>query len=180
MRYSAGFIINLTSEAKANVEDALIEKVNKDAKNEANYKNDIIVAGMGDILVSIAKCCKPVKGDDIIGFITKGQGITVHKKACPNILDKSDRTIEVSWNYAHEQTYLTDLYIETDNNKSYLSDIIAIFTKRNVHIDAFRASEKASSFLYEVTIKVKNKEEVERIILDLEMMSFVRKVSRSR
>ena len=180
LRYTAGFIINLTSEAKANVEDALIEKVNKDAKNEANYKNDIIVAGMGDILVSIAKCCKPVKGDDIIGFITKGQGITVHKKACPNILDKSDRTIEVSWNYAHEQTYLTDLYIETDNNKSYLSDIIAIFTKRNVHIDAFRASEKASSFLYEVTIKVKNKEEVERIILDLEMMSFVRKVSRSR
>ena len=145
-----------------------------------NYKNDIIVAGIGDILVNVAKCCKPVKGDDIIGFITKGQGITVHKKNCPNIVGKEERMIEVKWNYQNESTYLTDLFIETDNNKNYLSDIIATFTKRNVHIDSFQAREYANSYVYEVTIKVKNKEEVERIILDLEMLSFISNVSRSK
>lgn len=180
LRYTAGFIINLTSEAKANVEDALIEKVNKESKVEGNYKNDIIVAGIGDILVNLAKCCKPVKGDEIIGFITKGQGITVHKKNCPNIIDKQERTIEVKWNDKSESTYLTDLFIETDNNKNYLSDIIATFTKRNVHIDSFKAKEFTNRYIYEVTIKVKNKEEVEKIILDLEMLSFVGEVSRER
>ena len=180
LRYTAGLIINLTSEAKTNVEDALIEKVNKEAKTTESYKNDIIVAGFGDILVNLAKCCKPVKGDNIIGFITKGQGITVHKINCPNIIDKTERTIEVKWNKESDSTYLTDLYIETDNNKNYLSDIIATFTKRNVHIDAFKAKEYSNRYVYEVTIKVKNKEEVERIILDLEMLSFVGNVSRER
>ena len=180
LRYTAGFIINLTMDTKANVEDALIEKVNKDAKAEGNYKNDIIVAGIGDILVNIAKCCKPVKGDDIIGFITKGQGITVHKKTCANIMDKDERMIEVKWNLQNDSTYLTDLFIETDNNKNYLSEIIATFTKRNIHIDSFQAKEYTNRYIYEVTIKVKNKEEVERLILDLEMLSFVGKVKRSK
>ena len=180
LRYTAGFIINLTSDSKADVEDALIEKVNKETKTTANYKNDIIVAGIGDILVNIAKCCKPVKGDEITGFITKGQGITVHKKNCPNIIGKEERMIDVKWNYQNESTYLTDLFIETDNNKNYLSDIIATFTKRNIHIDSFQAREYASNYVYDVTIKVKNKEEVERLILDLEMLSFVSNVNRSK
>lgn len=180
LRYTAGFIISLTTDIKANVEDALIEKVANHSKQEGNYKNDIIVAGIGDILVNIAKCCKPVKGDEITGFITKGQGITVHKKNCPNMMDKTERMIEVKWNYQNESTYLTDLFIETDNNKSYLSDIIATFTKRNLHIDSFKTKEYANSYVYEVTLKVKNKEEVERIVLDLEMLSFVSKVNRSK
>lgn len=180
LRYTAGFIISLTTDIKANVEDALIEKVANHSKQEGNYKNDIIVAGIGDILVNIAKCCKPVKGDEIIGFITKGQGITVHKKNCPNMTDKTERMIEVKWNYQNESTYLTDLFIETDNNKSYLSDIIATFTKRNLHIDSFKTKEYANSYVYEVTLKVKNKEEVERIVLDLEMLSFVSKVNKSK
>lgn len=180
LRYTAGFIISLTTDIKANVEDALIEKVANHSKQEGNYKNDIIVAGIGDILVNIAKCCKPVKGDEIIGFITKGQGITVHKKNCPNMTDKTERMIEVKWNYQNESTYLTDLFIETDNNKSYLSDIIATFTKRNLHIDSFKTKEYANNYVYEVTLKVKNKEEVERIVLDLEMLSFVSKVNRSK
>ena len=179
LRYTAGFIISLTQDAKANVDDALIEKVNKASQDEKNYKNDIIVAGMKDILVHIAKCCKPVKGDDVIGFITKGQGITVHKKNCVNVYGKDPRMIEVKWNYQNESIYLTDLFIETDTSKSYLSDIIATFTKRAIHIEAFKAKEYQNSFLYEVTIKVKNKEEVERIILDFENLSYVRKVKRS-
>lgn len=180
LRYTAGFIISLTTNIKANVEDALIEKVANHTKQERNYKNDIIVAGIGDILVNIAKCCNPVKGDEIAGFITKGQGITVHKKNCPNITDKTERMIEVKWNYQNESTYLTDLFIETDNNKSYLSDIIATFTKRNIHIDSFKTKEYANNYIYEITAKVKNKEEIEKILLDLEILSFVIKVNRSK
>ena len=62
--------------------DILIEKMGRKQEN-INYKSDIIVAGSGNIKVNIAKCCKPIKGDAIIGYITKGEGITVHKKDCP-------------------------------------------------------------------------------------------------
>jgi len=180
LRYTAGYIISLASDVKDSVEDVLIEKVNNHAPEEKNYKNDIIVAGIGDILVSLAKCCKPVKNDEIIGFITQGQGITVHKKECLNILDKTERTIEVSWNNGNDSTYLTDLFIETYNNKNYITDIIAAFTKRNLYIDSFKTKEYANNYTYEITIKVKEKEELDRIILDLEMLSFVYSVKRSK
>lgn len=180
LRYTAGYIISLTTDNKESVEDALIEKVNNRTHEEKNYKNDIIVAGMGDLLVNIAKCCKPVKGDEIIGFITKGQGITVHKKDCSNITEKNDRLIEVTWNKESDSTYLTDLYIETLNDKNYLTDIIATFTKRNLYIDTFKTKEYIDSYVYEITLKVKNKEEMDKIILDLEMLPYVVNVKRSK
>ena len=179
LRYTAGFIINLTKENKANVEDALIEKKSKPSKEEGIYKNDIIIAGMGDILVNIAKYCKPVKDDEIIGFITKGSGITIHKRTCPNIVLKKERIIEANWNDMANSVYMTDLYIESDNNKNYLLDIIGAFTKRMIHIESFKTKEYPNAYQYELTIRVKNKEEIERIIFDLEMLSFVKKVNRS-
>ena len=180
LRYTAGYMISLTKLEKDTVEDVLIEKVNNHPREEKSYKNDIIVAGIGDVLVNIAKCCKPVKGDAIVGFITKGQGITVHKKFCSNIAGKEERMIDVSWNLENETTYLTDLYIETFNDKNYLTDIIAAFTKRNLYIDAFKTKEFKDAYQYEMTLKVKNKEEIDRIILDLDMLPFVVSVKRSK
>lgn len=179
LRFTAGYIISLASDIKESIEDALIEKVSRTSLDEKNYKNDIIVAGIGDVLVHIAKCCKPVKGDEIVGFITKGQGITVHKKNCANIKDNEERMIDVSWNEASDSTYLTDLIIETDHSKNYLTDIIAIFVKRNVYVDAFKTKEYDNRYIYEITLKIKEKEEIEKIIFDLEMNSYVISVRRS-
>ena len=180
LRFTAGYIISLTTDTKESLEDALIEKVSRTSLGEKNYKNDIIVAGIGDLLVHIAKCCKPVKGDEIVGFITKGQGITVHKKNCSNIKQNEERMIEVSWNEASDSTYLADLIIETDHSKNYLTDIIAIFTKRNIYVDAFKTKEYDNSFVYEVTLKVKQKEDIDKIIFDLEMNSYVISVRRNK
>lgn len=178
LRYTAGYIISLTSDDEVSIEDALIERVNNHSREIKSYKNDIIVAGFGDLLVRIAQCCKPVKGDDIVGFITKGQGITVHKKSCVNVSEKNERMIDVKWNEAEVTEYFTDFWIEADNDRNYLSDIIATFTKRNVHIDSFKTKEYEKSYVYEVTIKVKNKEEVDKVKLDLENLPFIVKVRR--
>lgn len=180
LRFTAGYIISLTMDTKENIEDALIEKVSRTALGEKNYKNDIIVAGIGDLLVHIAKCCKPVKGDEIVGFITKGQGITVHKKNCPNVNQNEERMIDVSWNESSDSTYLADLIIETDHTKNYLTDIIAILTKRNIYVDAFKTKDYDNSYIYEITLKVKEKCEIEKIIFDLEMNSFVISVRRNK
>ncbi len=73
-----------------------------------------------------------------------------------------------------------NLIIETDNDKNYLSDVIAAFTKRNLYVDNFKTKEYQKSYLYEVTLKVKDKEEIDRIILDLEILPYVIDVKRSR
>ncbi len=173
LRYTAGFIISLANGPKETVEDALIERVNRNNSEAKTYKNDIIVDGIPEILVTIAKCCKPVKGDDIIGFITKGQGVSVHKKDCSNVSDLDERLIDVAWNMNSDSSYLTDIYIETENNKNYLTDLIATITKRNAYIDTLKTKEYLKSNLYEITVKVKNKEELDTIIRDLENLSFV-------
>ena len=181
LRYTAGFIISLINDNKETIEDALIEKVNNHSTISKTYKNDIIVAGIPEILVNIAKCCKPVRGDEIVGYVTKGQGVTVHKKLCPNISDEKERLIEVSWNkLANDTTYLTDLSIESDNNKNYLTDIIGIITKRNGYIDSLKTTYYKMSVLYELTLKVKNKEELNTIIRDLENLSYIISVKRGR
>lgn len=179
LRYTAGYIISLTNTSKEDTVDALMERVNNRPSETKNYKNDIIVAGIGDILVKLAKCCKPIKGDNIVGFITKGEGITIHRSDCANILEKSDRLIDVAWNNENDNTYLTDIFIEVLNNKNYVSDIIAAFTKRNMFVDNFKTKEYPDSNVYEVTVKAKNKQEIDRVILDLEMLSFVTNVKRS-
>ncbi len=180
LRFTVAYIISLTNETKDKVEDILIEKVSHKYSEVKNYKNDIIVAGIGDIMVSIAKCCKPIKGEDIVGFITKGQGITIHKKNCPNITSKTDRLIEVAWNMQNETTYLTDLYVLVDNDKNYLSDVIATFTKRNLNIESIKINEYPQSSEYEFSFKVKNTEEINKIIIDLENLSYVIKVERNK
>ena len=179
LRYTAGFIISLATVSTSDTVDALMEKLNNHDSEIKNYKNDIIVAGIGDILVSIAKCCKPVKGDAITGYITRGEGITVHKSDCPNIAEKNERLIEVSWNNANETTYLTDIYIEVLNDKNYVSEVIAAFTKKDIFVDNFKTKEYQNSYLYEVTVKTKNKEEIDKVIVDLEMLPFVISVKRS-
>jgi len=179
LRYTSGYIISLTETEKENVLDAFLEKTSK-ITNAKNYKNAIIVAGLEEILVNIANCCKPVKGDDIVGFVTKGQGITVHNKNCINIAEKNERIIDVSWNMNNNSIYFTDLFVETLNDKNYINDIIATFTKRDIHIDSLKTKNYPNSNLYEITVKVQNKDELNKIIRDLEILSYVTNVRRTK
>lgn len=179
LRYTAGYIINLTTEEKSNAEDALIDKINNQNNlKETNYKSDILVAGTDDILVNLAKCCKPVKGDNIVGFITKGQGISIHRHDCINIKDKIERMIDVKWNNVTDNTYPTDLFVEVISGKNYLVDILSKATMQNIIIDSFKTYDNNSRIIYELTIKIKNKEELDKFINSLEMLEFVVKVSK--
>lgn len=179
LRYTAGYIISLALEDKKNVQDILIEKVIRGEKNNLkNPKNEIIVAGSGDILVSLAKCCKPVAGDNIKGYITKGEGVSVHRQDCVNIALRKERLIDVEWNYDADNNYFTDIAIEVIPGKNYLLDLIAKATSKNLYIDSVHTKENEKGFLYEMTIRVKNKEELENFISSLQAFPFVKRVLR--
>jgi GTP diphosphokinase / guanosine-3',5'-bis(diphosphate) 3'-diphosphatase len=178
LRYTANYIINLINDDKKNVADILLEKVNTKETAEEDHKSDIIVAGTDNIMVSLAKCCKPVKGEPIIGYITKGQGITVHKITCPNIKNEHERLIPVAWNNNSENDYFADLNIEVILGKNYLLDIIAHATSKNITVETVSTHEEDISTVYTLTVKVKNAQILDDFITSLGNLKFVKKVER--
>lgn len=178
LRFTPSYIINLIYEDKKDVQDILLEKVINRAPSKVNAnKNDIIVAGIDEVLITIAKCCSPIKGDAIKGYITKGDGITVHRADCPNIQD-SDRLIEVSWNNETESSFLTTIEIEGIDANNHLFDIIQTATKRNIYIDSVNSKQADSAINYIINVKTKSTEELELFISDITALSFVKSVKR--
>lgn len=179
LRFTAGYIIDLVFEDKKDVVDIYLGKISNRSNNSNKaVKGDIIVAGTDDILVTIANCCKPIKGDPIIGYITKGEGITVHKKDCPNI-KASTRLIDVEWNMNNESSYLTDLTIKVLKGKNQLLDIITKASQKDVYIESVKTREDEDYTIYAITIKTNNTSQLEGFISELKSLPIVISVERS-
>lgn len=178
-RYTAGYIVNLVTEDKSTVQDALIEKIRTKASDtKTNNNSDIIIDGEDGIAVTLAKCCKPIHGEPIIGYITKNQGITIHRIDCHNIKDKDDRLIPASWNKLSNKVYKTDLIIEVDNIGNYLLDIVSTGAYLKVYVDAVETHTNDINTVYEITVKVNNYEELNNYMKELRKLPFVINVSK--
>ena len=179
LRYTPGYIVDLLFEDKKDVMDIYLSKVtNRSNISNKAVKGDVIVAGTDDILVTIASCCKPVKGDSIVGYITKGEGIAVHKKDCQNI-KTSNRLIDVEWNMNSESSYLTDLTIKVIKGKNQLLDIITKASQKDVYIESVKTYEDVDSTTFAVTIKTTNSTQLENFISDLKSLPFLIDVGRT-
>ena len=167
LRYTAGYIINLCNNDKYSINDALLEKKNIKIP-KSNNKGDIIVGEEDDILVNLAKCCNPVKGDDIIGYITKSDGISVHKKNCPNVLDQ-ERLIAVSWNEQSTNTYNAIIDVVT-SNKNFLIDFVTETTKQGIQVVSINNKELLDEMKYKICVKIKNRDELDKLISKIKMI----------
>ncbi|MBQ3021327.1 MAG: bifunctional (p)ppGpp synthetase/guanosine-3',5'-bis(diphosphate) 3'-pyrophosphohydrolase [Bacilli bacterium] len=177
LRYTATYIINLIYEDKKNVQDILLDKVlNNKIESKNNYKKDIIVDGCDDILVNIADCCHPVKGDDIIGYITKGNGVTVHKKNCANLKGIDTRLISVSWNMDSDNLYTSKLKIYTFDSNNNLLNIVTKASLKSVVISSINEFNSNNKYGYDVIVKVKNKTALEDFKESIQTLPFVSKV----
>lgn len=161
------------------------EKIDIAAKiNETNYSNtnfsnnDVLVEGMNEIKASLSACCKPIPGDNIIGYITRGSGITVHRSTCRNIIDIDERLINVKWNSQITKKYPSDILVYT-NTFDNLLDIITKASSNNIIIDSISTINKSDYKVYNMTVLVENKEKLEKFINDLLNLSFIQKVERS-
>ncbi len=162
LRFTAGYIINLTKEDRHEVDDALFER--KLSIPKINYKSDILVEGNSDIMVNIAKCCMPIKGDEIVGFITKGQGISVHKKGCSNVPDNSERVVDVSWNMDASNYYFTNIYVYVAAGFDLLVNIITEVGKLGCIVRSCNTKEFDNKTMYEINIRIKDKEELDNVM----------------
>lgn len=161
------------------------EKVDIAAKiNETNYSkasfsnNDVLVEGMNEIKASLSSCCKPIPGDNIIGYITRGSGITVHRSTCRNIIDIDERLINVKWNDNVTKKYPSDILVYT-NAFDNLLDIITKASSSGIIIDSISTINKSDYKVYNMTVLVENKDKLEKFINDLLNLNFVQKVERS-
>ena len=164
LRFTASYIINLTKEDKHEVDDALFErKVNTP---KINYKSDILVEGIPDIMVNIAKCCMPIKGDEIVGYITKGQGISVHKKGCSNV-PNNDRVVSVSWNMDASNYYFTNIYVYVAVGFDLLVNIITEVGKMGCIVRSCNTKEFDNKTMYELNVRIKDKEELDNVMKNI-------------
>ena len=147
------------------------------SKKKQEVDSDILVENMSSIKVTISGCCKPIPGDNIIGYITKGAGITVHRSNCKNIMDLDERLINVKWNDNLNKKYPTDLLIYT-NEDDILLDIITKASSNDVVIDSIFTLNKSSLKVLSVTVLVKNIDVMHKFCKDLYNIGSVVKIER--
>ncbi len=152
-------------------------KINDSQKKQINNKNDILVEGLDDIKVNLSGCCKPIPGDHIIGYITKGSGITVHRAICQNVCDLDERLINVKWNNEQNKKYFTDILIHT-NTVDNLLDIITKASLNGITIDSIYTVNKSEYKVYSLTVLVENTDKLNKFMIDLENLPFTLNVER--
>lgn len=112
----------------------------------ATSDSGVLVRGQSGVMVKLAKCCTPVPGDDIVGFITRGAGVSVHRADCRNVADlnenQHDRMVEVSWAPTHKSVFLVNIQVEALDRSGLLSDVTRVLSEH--HVNILSASVKTS------------------------------------
>lgn len=171
-------IINIISSPNKTKQEQILENVQNSSVVVPTVKNDILVDGIDEIKVNVASCCKPIPGDRIVGFITKGYGITVHRMVCPNMSDLEERTIGVRWNINISKKYPTSLLIRAEKGNDLLLQIIAKTSNSNIVVKSINNLNSSDMLICELTILVENKEKLMKFIQELEAMNDVISVER--
>ncbi len=157
----------------------------KEEKTEVNVNKNIIkneldinVSGLSDIRVSIASCCLPLPGDEIVGYITRNNGITIHRKSCSNLLHLEERMVEVSFNKVTKNKYLTSIDITLRDNENRLLDILNKFQTKNLVVDEIKTFYHDNVISYNLSFYVPNVEYLEKLIGELKLTKYVKEVVR--
>jgi len=121
-------------------EEALPEL--KPVKPVKSGPTGVSISGMDNLLMRVARCCNPVPGDDIVGFITRGRGVTIHRRDCPNLVHYSTdngRLIDASWDSLVKAAYPVDVEVTANDRKNLLSDIMTAVNESKIDMTAVSA-----------------------------------------
>ena len=160
-----------------------LQELNKENRPRTS-KTGIIVKGIDNCLVKISKCCSPVPGDEIIGYITRGRGVTVHRKDCKNVkdlLEDEGRIIDVFWDDEKEHSYNVEINIFANDRIGLLADIMNVIATSNVNVVAVNSkSTKERIANIEITIEVKSLEDLNQAVRKLGKVDSVYEVRRKK
>lgn len=145
----------------------------------------VIVKGMDGLLVRLSKCCNPVPGDEIIGYITKGRGVSVHRKDCPNMVslpeEEKERFIEVEWEQNAHESYEADITIIAEDRKGLFSDISKVCENAGTDITSVNArADKDGNATVALTVMISNIGQIGKLTLAMKSIEGVYEVFRSK
>lgn len=163
------------------------EAASQEKKQDEKSKGGIVVRGADDVAVRFSKCCNPVPGDEIVGFITRGRGISIHRTDCVNLLSmpESDRArlIEAEWQVGEEdtsQTYTTEINIYANNRKGLLADVSRIFLELDIDIITINVSNnKKGRATLSMSFDITGVEQLNRIIAKIRNIEGVIDIERT-
>lgn len=137
------------------------QKVHNQVRSKINKKQNqgIKISGIDNVKVRFAKCCNPVPGDDIKGYITRGRGVSVHRSDCPNILDlgKDQRFIEVDWATEDKTSYQAEIQVKGTDRPGLLSEITILLSEANLFVSSLNArTNKEKLAIINLTLEIKD------------------------
>ena len=145
---------------------------------------NVRISGVGDLLTNLAQCCKPIPPEPIAGFITRGRGVSIHRKDCTNLLRlagaEMDRIIDVEWEESSVATYPVELYIDARDRKGLLRDITALVANDKINVDLLHSrTEPERSVVIEMRVDVVDVAQLNRLIDRIGRVPNVREVRRT-
>ena len=167
-----------------NVEEK-IEELSKKSDIKRTSQSGIIVKGIDNCLVKLSKCCNPVPGDSIVGYITKGRGVSVHRSDCKNLKDlfsdDESRMIDVYWQSEDASSYQVDIEVYANDRSGLLADIIAQIANTKTKLIAVNSrANKERIAITEVTLEVENLEQLNQVLKMLRKVDSVYEVKRKK
>ena len=164
--------------------DDPFKKVKKAELKSPTSKDEVSIHGVGNLMTQFGQCCKPVPGDLIIGFITTGSGITIHKHNCPNMLalpeEKRQRLIEVEWGLSSDSVYPVEISLTAFRRTNLMQDISSILANQKINLlDINSITNKVEQMVYtKLTIEIQSVDDLVSIIEKLSQLPNVQDVKR--
>ncbi len=162
-----------------------IEEIKKKPTHQKVDNKGVVVKGVDGLLVRLSKCCNPVPGDEIIGYITKGRGVSVHRKDCPNMValpeEEKKRFIEVEWEQQTGEGYEADITIVAEDRKCLFSDISKTCDNAGTSITSVNAkADKDGMATVSLTVLISNTGQISKLMLSMKSIEGVYEVYRSK
>ena len=173
---------------KEHEEETIEQKIQELVETKNNTKkvptSGVVVKGIDNCLVKFSKCCNPVPGDEIIGYITKGRGVSIHRKDCTNInslLSEEERIIDVEWYEDKKTNYNVDIEILSNDRTGLLADIVREITSQKINIMAVNTkTSKDRIATIDVTIEVQDIEQLNQVVKAIRKVDSVYEVNRKK
>ncbi len=155
-------------------------------RREGPDDDAIKVHGIDDLMVYRAKCCNPIRGDAIVGYVTRGKGVAVHTRLCPNVQNlmyDSERKIDVEWTRNVEETFPVRIVIHTDDRPGLLHQITSALADEKINVRSLEArtdfSQSTDAAIVEMTVEVRDKKQLEKLCTSMRRLSGIRDVERT-
>lgn len=178
---SVGRIITKLTDLTKEKQDIDVIPLTQQPEKKGSAETGITVVGLKGMLTTFARCCKPVPGDDIVGYITRGRGVTIHRQDCPNILSQRDREriIKVSWG-SNPRTYPVPVMVKAYDRQGLMNDISMILSDEGINILDVSLKVSHHQAMLNLVLEVGDIEQLSRVLARIENLPNVTEAQRVR